>query len=132
VVLWVLGGFQLNELEMADGRYFRIHGANGGKNDESCSGGSSGTTTTQTNPTAGPKSAFGRRFWCFYSSEGQKKKIENAVVDMRGIRKIFSPINQDFSWPTPKKHIYAKKYPKKSCYFGTKSPLCFVTLQNYT
>ena len=90
---------------------------------ESRSMGSSGTTITQTNPTAGPKPAFGRRFWCFYSFEGQKKKIENTVVDMRGIRKIFSPINQDFSWPTPKTYIYAKKHPNKSYYFGTKSPL---------
>ena len=42
------------------------------------------------------------------SSEGQKK-LKNAVVDMRGIRKIFSPINQDFSWPHPKKVIFAQK-----------------------
>jgi hypothetical protein len=28
---------------------------------------------------------------------------------MRGIRKIFSPINQDFSWPHPKKVIFAQK-----------------------
>ena len=28
---------------------------------------------------------------------GDKKKLENAVVDMRGIRKMFLPINQDCS-----------------------------------
>ena len=28
---------------------------------------------------------------------------------MRGIRKLFHPINQDFSWPHPKKVIFAQK-----------------------
>jgi hypothetical protein len=28
---------------------------------------------------------------------------------MRGIRKLFHPINEEFSWPHPKKVIFAQK-----------------------
>ena len=48
-------------------------------------------------------------FGVFIALRDKKKKLENTVVDMRGIRKIFSPINQDFSWPHPKKVIFAQK-----------------------
>jgi hypothetical protein len=57
----------------------------------------------------------------FIALRDKTKKLKNAVVDMRGIPKLFYPINRDFSWPTPKKHIYAKKYPKSPYYFWTNS-----------
>ena len=62
-------------------------------------------------------------FGVFIALRDKTKKLKNAVGDMRGIPKLFYPINRDFSWPTPKKHIYTKKFPKSPYYFWTKSPL---------
>ena len=57
-------------------------------------------------------------FGVFIALRNKKKKIENAVVDMRGIRKIFSPINQDFSCPHPKKVIFAQKTQNIDRFYG--------------
>ena len=62
-------------------------------------------------------------FGVFIALRDKKKKIENIVVDMRGIRKIFSPINQDFSWPHPKKVIFAQKKQKYRYDFMAKKGL---------
>ena len=67
-------------------------------------------------------------FGVFIALRDKKKKLENTVVDMREIRKIFSPINQDFSCPHPKKVIFAQKtqnidmilWPKKGWVAATK------------
>ena len=67
-------------------------------------------------------------FGVFIALRDKKKKLENAVVDMRGIRKIFSPINQDFSWPHPKKVIFAQKTQNIDMILWTKSLLVYSPL----
>jgi hypothetical protein len=106
-----LGGFQLNELEMAV--IFVSTGVSTGLMVDKMMKVAPGGLVVPLLPKQTQLQVQNPRldvdFGVFIALRDKKKKLENAVVDMRGIRKIFSPINQDFSWPHPKKVIFAQK-----------------------
>ena len=56
-------------------------------------------------------------FGVFIAPRETKKKIENTVVDMRGIRKIFRPINQICFLSYIKKVHFCTKNPKSRYHF---------------
>ena len=120
-----LGGFQLNELEMTV--IFVSTGVSTGLMVDKMMKVALGGLVVPLLPKQTQLQVQNPRldvdFGVFIALRNKKKKIENAVVDMRGIRKIFSPINKDLSCPHPKKVIFAQKTQNIDMIFSAKSPL---------
>ena len=107
-----MGGFQLNELEMAV--IFVSTGVSTGLMVDKMMKVAPGGLVVPLLPKQTQLQVQNPRldvdYGAFIALRDKTKKLKNAVGDMRGIPKLFYPINRDFSWPTPKKHIYAKTY----------------------